>query len=379
MSSTGGNRAPSRGARAARRPRVPAPLAGVRSRASDPPTPTTIRSPTPGMLRRRRQRQPRRRRPTPTRRPGTLRRAAHRERRPRRTRAAHRSRSRCPAARRRRGFPSTGVLDDFNRVNGRGGRLVGRARPPPGSRSSRTSSRRAAAATRRRCGTAPMFGADQEASVTLSTITASSPEHDLMLKVQGQAVGAGHLEVRYDATQSRVLVSTFTPGTGWQLRRHLGARSPSRPGTSSGARALANGTVANVCKNGAVSLHHVGVGVDVRGQRRPHRPHARRRHLVAARRFRRRRTVASASNTPPVASITAPTQRHLLLFEPVDRAGSAPPPTPRTPSPTWPSQSGRGFLHHNNHIHPDYFTATGARPRRSLAPTTTTVPACSGR
>src|SRR5262249_32481946 len=32
-----------------------------------------------------------------------------------------------------------------------------------------------------------VFGPDQEAYVTLSAITASSPEHDLMLKVQGQS------------------------------------------------------------------------------------------------------------------------------------------------------------------------------------------------
>ena len=39
-----------------------------------------------------------------------------------------------------------------------------------------------------------------------------------MLKVQGLSWDTGHIEVRYDAGQAKVLVSTYAPTLGWQTR-----------------------------------------------------------------------------------------------------------------------------------------------------------------
>ena len=61
-----------------------------------------------------------------------------------------------------------------------------------------------------------VFGPEQEAYLTLTAITATSPEHDLMLKVQGTTWSTGHIEVRYDNARRVVMVSTYTPSTGWK-------------------------------------------------------------------------------------------------------------------------------------------------------------------
>ena len=68
-----------------------------------------------------------------------------------------------------------------------------------------------------------VFGPEQEAFVTLGAREARRRlEHDLMLKIQGTTYSSGHLEVRYDATVSQVLISTYTPGIGWKLCGHVG-------------------------------------------------------------------------------------------------------------------------------------------------------------
>jgi glucose/arabinose dehydrogenase/PKD repeat protein len=148
------------------------------------------------------------------------------------------------------GFPSTPVVDDFNRADGALG----------GSWVASTTAGLAIVANQlaqTSGGSSPVwngaiFGPDQEAYVTLNVITASSPEHDLMLKVQGQTSDAGHLEVRYDATQSRVMVSTYTPGSGWRLWATSGTVTFAA-GNQLGARAQSNGTVL-VYKNGTQIL-----------------------------------------------------------------------------------------------------------------------------
>ena len=94
----------------------------------------------------------------------------------------------------------------------------------------------------------PVFRPNQEAYVTLVAITSSSPEHDLMLKVQGTTWNSGHIEVRYDATVRRILVSTYAPNQGWR-QYGSGFNVTMVAGDVLGARAYATGNV-EVYRNG---------------------------------------------------------------------------------------------------------------------------------
>jgi hypothetical protein len=135
-------------------------------------------------------------------------------------------------------FTLTGVLDNFNRSNGSlGGLWLATSGVTVNSNQLASSGGSSSPVWN-----GAVFGADQEAYVTLSLITTSSPEHDLMLKVQGTSATAGYLEIRYDAVQRVMLVSTFTPGTGWRLW----ATSPTVTfvaGDQLGARTRASGAV----------------------------------------------------------------------------------------------------------------------------------------
>jgi glucose/arabinose dehydrogenase len=136
------------------------------------------------------------------------------------------------------GFPTTGVLDDFNRADGPvGGAWAGGAIeftisdstlapvPPGGSA----------------VWDGAVFGPDQEARVTITSVTGFG-ERALMLKVQGLSGSDGHIEVRYDPDLQQVHVNTFAPGQGWQAR---GGPWPIAlaAGDRLGARARANGLV----------------------------------------------------------------------------------------------------------------------------------------
>ena len=82
----------------------------------------------------------------------------------------------------------------------------------------------------------------QEAYVTLRAICPTAPEHDLMLKVQGESWSAGHIEVRFDETQGQIAVGTWAPSQGWV---DWGPALPTAfaAGDRLGARAYADGTV----------------------------------------------------------------------------------------------------------------------------------------
>jgi hypothetical protein len=114
-----------------------------------------------------------------------------------------------------RGFPSAFVVDDFNRSSGPVGRpwvsadvaVISSKRMKPGTSSY----------------VAPVWdGAvlaeDQEAYVTLKSVTSGGIRQGLLLKVQGTSADAGAIEVRYDATRQMIFVATHTPGSGWQDR-----------------------------------------------------------------------------------------------------------------------------------------------------------------
>jgi hypothetical protein len=84
--------------------------------------------------------------------------------------------------------------------------------------------------------------------VRFDSLTASSPEHDLLLKVQGTTWTAGAIQVVYSAAQAQVVVNTYAPGTGWS--RSAGPwKATLMPGDQLGARATADGML-RVFRNG---------------------------------------------------------------------------------------------------------------------------------
>ena len=145
------------------------------------------------------------------------------------------------------GFPTTPVLDNFNRANG----AVGS--PWTGDVNGLTVAGNAL--TQTCCVVSAVwngatFGPDQEAYITLNQITANAPEHDLMLKVQGTTYQSGHIEVRYDHVVRQLQVATYLSSSGWTKR---GAAIPVTfvNGDRLGARARPNGTV-EVYRNGTL-------------------------------------------------------------------------------------------------------------------------------
>ncbi len=145
-------------------------------------------------------------------------------------------------------FPQTPVLDNFNRADGPIGAnwtdqtaqfvVSGNALAPTGSSPNAIQ------------WSAATFGANQEAFVTLSAISAAAPEHNLMLKTQGSTHLTGHIEVSYNVAGSQVIVYTFTPPGTWNTVATLGGVTFA-VGDRFGARAFADGTV-QVFRNSAL-------------------------------------------------------------------------------------------------------------------------------
>jgi hypothetical protein len=147
------------------------------------------------------------------------------------------------------GFPSTGILDNFNRANGGiganwGGVTIGYS----------ISSNRLRVVNNGDnyiFWSVASFGADQEVHVTLATIAADATEIDLLLKSQSSSTwGSGVLEILYDPGAQQVQVWTYLGSQGWVQR---GANIPVTfvNGDKFGARAKANGQV-EVYKNGVL-------------------------------------------------------------------------------------------------------------------------------
>jgi PKD repeat protein len=149
------------------------------------------------------------------------------------------------------GFPSTAVLDNFNRANGPiGGSWV----DPVNNNASLSISSNAMVQTCCTYGTpvwgGQIFGPDQEAYVTIAALTPGAPEHDLMLKLQTPTYNAPHVEVRYDDARDGVYVATYDPANGW-VDRGLPIATIFASGDRLGARAYGNGNV-EVYRNGAL-------------------------------------------------------------------------------------------------------------------------------
>ncbi|MEZ4592548.1 MAG: hypothetical protein R3D55_15600 [Chloroflexota bacterium] len=143
------------------------------------------------------------------------------------------------------GFPTTGILDDFNRANG-----------PIGSSWAGSTSGYAVANGRLDIGydediywSGSSFGANQEAFVTLLSIDSSSTEIGLILKGQsGSGYGAGLIDVLYDPGNQRVQVWTYTSFGGWT--QHGSSISVTFANNDQfGATVSADGTV-EIFKNG---------------------------------------------------------------------------------------------------------------------------------
>lgn len=145
------------------------------------------------------------------------------------------------------GFPSTGILDTFNRANGNlgsnwngsiGGYAINNNRLDVGTGDDIYWSTTA-------------FGADQEIFVTLNTIDTAASEIDLLLKGQLSTYwGNGLLEVWYDAANHRAQVWSFAPGQGW-VQYGADIALTLLNGDQFGARATAAGQV-SVYHNGTL-------------------------------------------------------------------------------------------------------------------------------
>ena len=147
------------------------------------------------------------------------------------------------------GFPSTAVLDNFNRANG----SIGSNWSGYTSKYHITSNQMTVDYNGSNSDIYwnNLFGADQEAYVTFTDIDSTASEQDLLLKAQSNTTwGDGVIEVLYDPTGQTVQVWTYEWPDGWVQH---GADIPITfvDGDIFGARALANGTV-EVYKNGTL-------------------------------------------------------------------------------------------------------------------------------
>lgn len=143
-------------------------------------------------------------------------------------------------------FPSSAVLDDFNRPDEPLGA------PWTGSLSSCAVTGNQLAQTGGFAVPiwgATTFGPDQEAFVTLDSIAPGAGDCDLILKAQGTSYSSPHLQVRYDDIAQTVVVSAYIWPAGWKDFGTFAASFLS--GDRLGARAYANGTV-SVFQNAAL-------------------------------------------------------------------------------------------------------------------------------
>ena len=144
-------------------------------------------------------------------------------------------------------FPSTGIVDDFNRANG-----------PLGANWSGDTGGYGIVANQLDVGTtediywnAVSYGPDQEAYVSLTTIDPGATEIDVILKSQSSSsFNSGQIDVLYDPAGERVQVWTFQVPQGW-IKRGSDIPVTLVNGDQFGARATASGQV-EVYRNGSL-------------------------------------------------------------------------------------------------------------------------------
>jgi len=151
-----------------------------------------------------------------------------------------------PTATSSSGFPSTSVLDNFNRANG----PVGSNWQGNTGGYSIVSNQLDVTGSSHMAWTGGPYGADQEVYVTFVNVDPDGGEQDLLLKSHSVGGDTNVLEVWYNATDDVVKVVTHASSQGWVEH---GAPIPVtfNNGDQFGARAFADGTV-EVYKNGAL-------------------------------------------------------------------------------------------------------------------------------
>jgi hypothetical protein len=173
-----------------------------------------------------------------------------------------------------------------------------------------------------------------------------------MLKLQGASYASAHLEVRYDAARGGVYCATFQPGPGWI---DLGGPIPATfvAGDRLGARAFRNGTLQVFRNNTLIGTRDfsswpfaaqggwIGLTLD--------KTYSSRLDDFGG------GNIVVNSNSPPVATITAPIDSTFYSLDPMVLQG--------TGSDADQASATLGYhwevvLHHNNHVHPDVFSAS---------------------
>jgi|GEM_PF-1492408 len=144
-------------------------------------------------------------------------------------------------------FPSTPVLDNFNRANG----AIGNNWSGNTSGFSINANQLDVGAGDVRLWWNTAFGADQEVFVKLTNIDTAASEIDLLLKSQSATgYNNGLIEVWYEPSQQTVKVVTYASGQGWvEYGAPISVNFAN--GDVFGARATANGQV-EVYRNGSL-------------------------------------------------------------------------------------------------------------------------------
>jgi glucose/arabinose dehydrogenase len=249
------------------------------------------------------------------------------------------------------GFPATGVLDNFNRANGPiGGPWVDVTAGLNISANALIQT----VVTNSTVWNGAVFGSNQEAYFTFVNASASAAEQNLMLKVQGTSWSSGHIEVAYNASQTKVSVNTYAPAQGWVGRGtvngvtfgagdQFGARCDSvglvrifKNGSQVGSVSVAAWTFATAGGRLGMTLSEInGSVLDNFGGG----------------------TVVSVVNTPPTAQIITPLP-DAFFYEDQEIALSGTGVDAQSPAEsllyTWVVD-----LHHNIHTHPASFTFLG--------------------
>jgi glucose/arabinose dehydrogenase len=150
-------------------------------------------------------------------------------------------------------FPTTALLDRFDRPNGAAGYLWA------GDTSGVVVDANALAPVGQDVWIAyqlAAFGPLQEAYATFVGTTPFSPTHGVVLKARGLTRDSAHVVVQYDDFVQGMTVLTWTPGAGYEQRGDV-LPVPLLPGDQFGARAYPNGVVEVFRNNllvGAASL-----------------------------------------------------------------------------------------------------------------------------
>ncbi|NOT33501.1 MAG: PKD domain-containing protein [Candidatus Eisenbacteria bacterium] len=247
-------------------------------------------------------------------------------------------------------FPTTPVLDNFNRANGPIGS------PWVGITSGLTINNNMlwpSCCSPSTVWSSQSFGPNQEAFIRFQAISTSAPEQDLMLKVQGLSYTTGHIEVRYDAALHAVRVATYVLPGGWTQRASF--PTTMAVGDVMGARAFANGVI-QVIKNGAVlgqtstgnwpfAANGGYLGLTIAGAQA-----ARLDDFGGG-------NVVFSTNTPPAVSIVSPLPGEFYVEgEPLTLNGIA---TDGQQEPGSLPYEWSVNLHHNNHVHPNTVVLSG--------------------